>query len=191
MCNECICAEKMKLKYVKRCLSFLIMFANWNHSVHHRLLINIDIQLQLANLSTTEKYRDTYHIMTQVSRYVSHREVGYRDNTNNHGSRTIVYSVARCSTIVYSIARCFTIVYSIARCSTIVYSIARCSTILSYVSFRHANFQTASTAIVLLFRIVTGEDWNKIMHDCMVRVCTTLYTGTVPRTAGVQGLFYD
>ena len=34
---------------------------------------------------------------------------------------------------------------------------------------RQANFQTALNAIVLLFRIVTGEDWNKIMHDCMVR----------------------
>ena len=34
---------------------------------------------------------------------------------------------------------------------------------------RHANFKTASSAILLLFRIVTGEDWNKIMHDCMVR----------------------
>jgi len=33
---------------------------------------------------------------------------------------------------------------------------------------RQANFQTALNAIVLLFRIVTGEDWNKIMHDCMV-----------------------
>ncbi|XP_064638187.1 sodium leak channel NALCN-like isoform X2 [Lineus longissimus] len=33
---------------------------------------------------------------------------------------------------------------------------------------RHANFQTASNAVMLLFRIVTGEDWNKIMHDCMI-----------------------
>ncbi|KAK3584758.1 hypothetical protein CHS0354_002278 [Potamilus streckersoni] len=33
---------------------------------------------------------------------------------------------------------------------------------------RHANFKSASSAIALLFRIVTGEDWNKIMHDCMV-----------------------
>ena len=59
---------------------------------------------------------------------------------------------------------------------TIVYIIAQCCTALSYVYFRHANFQTASTAIVLLFRIVTGEDWNKIMHDCMVgfRVFTLL-----------------
>ena len=30
-------------------------------------------------------YRDTYRIMTQVSRYVSHREIRYRDNTTpNH-----------------------------------------------------------------------------------------------------------
>ncbi|WAR27871.1 NALCN-like protein [Mya arenaria] len=33
---------------------------------------------------------------------------------------------------------------------------------------RHANFKTTAHAIALLFRIVTGEDWNKIMHDCMV-----------------------
>lgn len=33
---------------------------------------------------------------------------------------------------------------------------------------RQANFKTAWNAVVLLFRIVTGEDWNKIMHDCMV-----------------------
>lgn len=37
-------------------------------------------------------------------------------------------------------------------------------------AFRQANFKTALNAIVLLFRIVTGEDWNKIMHDCMVGV---------------------
>ncbi|XP_061547931.1 sodium leak channel non-selective protein isoform X7 [Phycodurus eques] len=39
---------------------------------------------------------------------------------------------------------------------------------------RHANFSTAGQAITVLFRIVTGEDWNKIMHDCMVQApfCT-------------------
>ncbi|XP_069959955.1 sodium leak channel NALCN isoform X5 [Cherax quadricarinatus] len=35
-------------------------------------------------------------------------------------------------------------------------------------SIMQANFQTATNGIALLFRIVTGEDWNKIMHDCMV-----------------------
>lgn len=35
---------------------------------------------------------------------------------------------------------------------------------------RQANFRTIPNGIITLFRIVTGEDWNKIMHDCMVRV---------------------
>lgn len=34
--------------------------------------------------------------------------------------------------------------------------------------FRQANFKTAPNGMAMLFRIVTGEDWNKIMHDCMV-----------------------
>ena len=40
---------------------------------------------------------------------------------------------------------------------------------------RQANFKTAYSSVLLLFRIVTGEDWNKIMHDCMVSppFCTT------------------
>ncbi|XP_022100553.1 sodium leak channel non-selective protein-like isoform X1 [Acanthaster planci] len=33
---------------------------------------------------------------------------------------------------------------------------------------RHANFEHVPNAIAVLFRIVTGEDWNKIMHDCMI-----------------------
>lgn len=28
---------------------------------------------------------------------------------------------------------------------------------------RQANFRTAANGIVTLFRIVTGEDWNKVM----------------------------
>lgn len=33
---------------------------------------------------------------------------------------------------------------------------------------RYANFQTSFNAMMILFRITTGEDWNKVMHDCMV-----------------------
>ncbi|KAK9759203.1 Ion transport protein [Popillia japonica] len=32
---------------------------------------------------------------------------------------------------------------------------------------RRANFESPVTGVAMLFRIVTGEDWNKIMHDCM------------------------
>lgn len=46
----------------------------------------------------------------------------------------------------------------------------QCCLTLSVSTYRrHANFSTAGKAITVLFRIVTGEDWNKIMHDCMVR----------------------
>ncbi|CAG5021946.1 unnamed protein product [Parnassius apollo] len=33
---------------------------------------------------------------------------------------------------------------------------------------RRANFNSPIHSVAMLFRIVTGEDWNKIMHDCMV-----------------------
>ena len=32
---------------------------------------------------------------------------------------------------------------------------------------RHANFQTVGRALLTLFRMVTGESWNGLMHDCM------------------------
>lgn len=34
---------------------------------------------------------------------------------------------------------------------------------------RHANFRNFGTALLLLLRIITGEAWNGIMHDCMVQ----------------------
>lgn len=34
---------------------------------------------------------------------------------------------------------------------------------------RRANFGSPVTGVAMLFRIVTGEDWNKVMHDCMVQ----------------------
>ncbi|KAI6241045.1 Sodium leak channel non-selective protein [Aphelenchoides fujianensis] len=32
---------------------------------------------------------------------------------------------------------------------------------------KHVNFRSGKEALVVLFRSVTGEDWNDIMHDCM------------------------
>lgn len=54
-----------------------------------------------------------------------------------------------------------------------IVSFRRCGLLLSRYGEnidRHANFGSAPLAITILFRIVTGEDWNKIMHDCMVSV---------------------
>uniref|UniRef100_A0A7S3DJI7 Calcium-channel protein CCH1 n=1 Tax=Palpitomonas bilix TaxID=652834 RepID=A0A7S3DJI7_9EUKA len=33
---------------------------------------------------------------------------------------------------------------------------------------RHANFEEFGTAFFTLFRMTTGENWNGIMHDCMI-----------------------
>lgn len=40
---------------------------------------------------------------------------------------------------------------------------------LLYYFGRRANFGSPVTGVAMLFRIVTGEDWNKIMHDCMIQ----------------------
>ena len=53
-------------------------------------------------------------------------------------------------------------------------------------SCRQANFKTALNAVLLLFRIVTGEDWNKIMHDCMVclELCVSCVWSSVSHVSG-------
>mmetsp|Transcript_3541 Transcript_3541/g.12709 ORF Transcript_3541/g.12709 Transcript_3541/m.12709 type:complete len:1714 (-) Transcript_3541:989-6130(-) len=33
---------------------------------------------------------------------------------------------------------------------------------------RHANFRNFPNALMLLFRMATGESWNALMHDCMI-----------------------
>ncbi len=43
-------------------------------------------KLQIEALTNAiNKYRDTYRIGTQVSRYVSHRKIRYRDNSTYYG----------------------------------------------------------------------------------------------------------
>jgi hypothetical protein len=33
---------------------------------------------------------------------------------------------------------------------------------------RHSNFSNVGMALVVLFRMITGESWNGIMQDCML-----------------------
>lgn len=33
----------------------------------------------------------------------------------------------------------------------------------------YANFEGSINAMIMLFRITTGEDWNKVMHDCTIQ----------------------
>jgi hypothetical protein len=43
---------------------------------------------------------------------------------------------------------------------------------------RQANFEDFPAAILVLFRMATGESWNGIMHDCMIeKECVEMLTG--------------
>ncbi|KAG2495837.1 hypothetical protein HYH03_006076 [Edaphochlamys debaryana] len=41
---------------------------------------------------------------------------------------------------------------------------------------RHANFNTFPNAMLLLFRMITGESWDQIMQDCMITTDCILIT---------------
>eukprot|EP00899_Mesostigma_viride_P019380 jgi/Mesvir1/27443/Mv07229-RA.2 len=50
---------------------------------------------------------------------------------------------------------------------------------------RHANFETFPNAMLLLFRMSTGENWNGVMHDCMItRACIQVYPPFIDSLCG-------
>eukprot|EP01062_Namystynia_karyoxenos_P001522 TRINITY_DN1051_c1_g1_i1.p1 TRINITY_DN1051_c1_g1~~TRINITY_DN1051_c1_g1_i1.p1 ORF type:complete len:2267 (+),score=738.59 TRINITY_DN1051_c1_g1_i1:119-6919(+) len=49
-----------------------------------------------------------------------------------------------------------------------LFALVRRGTTPSGLSY-HANFESFPNALFLLFRIVTGENWNQVMHDTMVK----------------------
>ena len=64
----------------------------------------------------------------------------------------------------YTISVLFVIMWCYALIGVIMLGSTRFGIALN----RHANFRNSWFALLLLFRITTGEDWNRVMHDCMV-----------------------
>ena len=64
----------------------------------------------------------------------------------------------------YTISVLFVIMWCYALIGVIMFGSTRFGIALN----RHANFRNSWYALLLLFRITTGEDWNRVMHDCMV-----------------------
>ena len=63
---------------------------------------------------------------------------------------------------------------------------------------RHANFETVPNALLVLLRMSTGESWNGIMHDCMIKAeCTKVLrefvstAGEIIRPTEVTSIWYD
>ncbi|OAF67513.1 hypothetical protein A3Q56_04742 [Intoshia linei] len=73
--------------------------------------------------------------------------------------------------VMYSVIRSF---FIIAFLATLIITYGLMGT-LAFASVKYgehlneyANFQSTPNSLVTLYRIITGEDWNKIMHDCFV-----------------------
>lgn len=75
---------------------------------------------------------------------------------------TVAVSVCKSFFIIFGM---FLLVFFYALAGTILFGTVKHGEQIG----RRANFGTPITGVAMLFRIVTGEDWNKIMHDCMIQ----------------------
>ncbi|XP_060526683.1 sodium leak channel NALCN isoform X2 [Cylas formicarius] len=75
---------------------------------------------------------------------------------------TVGVSVCKSFFIIFGM---FLLVFFYALAGTIIFGTVKYGEGIG----RRANFQSPVTGVAMLFRIVTGEDWNKIMHDCMIQ----------------------
>lgn len=75
---------------------------------------------------------------------------------------TVGVSVCKSFFIIFGM---FLLVFFYALAGTIIFGTVKYGEGIG----RHANFESPVTGVAMLFRIVTGEDWNKIMHDCMIQ----------------------
>ncbi|EJW81322.1 hypothetical protein WUBG_07770 [Wuchereria bancrofti] len=73
---------------------------------------------------------------------------------------TVVMSMVRSMFIITAM---FLLVLFYAYTGVILFGMVKYGQAVS----KHVNFRNAKEALVVLFRSVTGEDWNDIMHDCM------------------------
>ncbi|KIH44648.1 transporter, cation channel family protein, partial [Ancylostoma duodenale] len=74
---------------------------------------------------------------------------------------TVLMSMVRS---LFIIAAMFLLVLFYAYTGVILFGMVKYGQAVS----KHVNFRNGREALVVLFRSVTGEDWNDIMHDCMV-----------------------
>ncbi|VDK63258.1 unnamed protein product [Anisakis simplex] len=73
---------------------------------------------------------------------------------------TVVMSMVRS---LFIITAMFLLVLFYAYAGVILFGMVKYGQAVS----KHVNFRSGKEALVVLFRSVTGEDWNDIMHDCM------------------------
>ncbi|CAB3406502.1 unnamed protein product [Caenorhabditis bovis] len=113
--------------------------------------IDVDVQVEFKKATYTFGY------LVVILRFFT---IASRNSTLKMLMLTVVMSMFRSFFIITAL---FLLVLFYAYTGVILFPMVKYGMAVS----KHVNFRTASEALVVLFRCLTGEDWNDIMHDCM------------------------
>ncbi|KAI6220279.1 Sodium leak channel non-selective protein [Aphelenchoides besseyi] len=102
-----------------------------------------------------KKFTYTFGYMVVILRFFT---IAGRNNTLKMLMLTVVMSMFRSLFIIAAMAL---LVLFYAYTGVILFGMVRYGQAVS----KHVNFRSGSEALVVLFRSLTGEDWNDIMHD--------------------------
>uniref|UniRef100_A0A915ABY7 Sodium leak channel NALCN n=1 Tax=Parascaris univalens TaxID=6257 RepID=A0A915ABY7_PARUN len=112
---------------------------------------------QLSREAKLKKFTYTFGYMIVILRFFT---IAGRNTTLKMLMLTVVMSMFRSFFIITAM---FLFVLFYAYTGVILFGMVKYGQAVS----KHVNFRTGSEAMVVLFRSITGEDWNDIMHDCM------------------------
>ncbi|PAV58369.1 hypothetical protein WR25_23917 isoform A [Diploscapter pachys] len=104
-----------------------------------------------------KKLTYTFGYLVVILRFFT---IAGRKSTLKMLMQTVLMSMVRS---FFIIAAMFLLVLFYAYAGVVLFGMVKYGQAVS----KHVNFRNGREALVVLFRSVTGEDWNDIMHDCM------------------------
>ncbi|CAB3403604.1 unnamed protein product [Caenorhabditis bovis] len=110
-----------------------------------------------GGISEWKRLTYTYGYLVVILRFFT---IAGRKSTLKMLMLTVVMSMVRSSFII---AAMFLLVLFYANAGVVLFGMVKYGQAVG----KHVNFRNGREALVVLFRSVTGEDWNDIMHDCM------------------------
>uniref|UniRef100_A0A914MP61 Ion transport domain-containing protein n=1 Tax=Meloidogyne incognita TaxID=6306 RepID=A0A914MP61_MELIC len=118
-----------------------------------------EVALPIVSLPPSQFRRFTYTLgyIIGILRFFT---ITGRKSTLKMLMLTVLWSMVRSAFII---AAMFLLILFYAYAGVILFGTVRYGQALS----KHVNFRSGKQALMVLFRSITGEDWNDIMHDCM------------------------
>uniref|UniRef100_A0A1I7U358 Sodium leak channel NALCN n=1 Tax=Caenorhabditis tropicalis TaxID=1561998 RepID=A0A1I7U358_9PELO len=136
-------------------IDFIITILGINWIVFHFLF---QLPAYFAGgISEWKRLTYTYGYLVVILRFFT---IAGRKSTLKMLMLTVVMSMVRSSFII---AAMFLLVLFYANAGVVLFGMVKYGQAVG----KHVNFRNGREALVVLFRSVTGEDWNDIMHDCM------------------------